>query len=136
MAEDQVEHEFMGKSRSKVWTYLILMVLLVIIVVVVNVVWQHPDAAKDGWHTFFGLPSGVLAGIMALVGTLVFWMGLKVETDWPEAIGAFMVSAAVAWGELIVGWSKFDLGGIFVLPYLLPIVMFVLLLMYGMKRSV
>lgn len=134
--DDVVEREFMGKSRSKVWTYLILMILLVIIVVVINVVWNNPTAASNGVKSFFGLPSWALATVMFLVGALSFWGGLKVETDWPEAIGAFLIAASVAWFEIIVGWSKFDIGGIFVLPYLIPIAMFGLLLMYGMKKSV
>ena len=37
--------------------------------------------------------------------------------------------------ELIVGWNKFALGGIVVIPYIIPLVVFVLLLMYGMKKS-
>ena len=134
--EDVVEREFMGKSRSKVWTYLILMVLLLIIVVVVNVVWKNPTAAANGFKSFFGLPSWALCLVTFIVGALAFWGGLKVETDWPEAIGAFLIAASVAWAELIIGWGHFDIGGIVVLPYLLPIAVFGILLMYGMKKSV
>ena len=130
------EKEFMGKGRSKVWTYLIFMILLVIIAVVVNVVWNDPTSAREGMGTFFGLPSYTLALVLFLVGTIVFWLGLKMETDWPEGIGAFMITSAVTWGEFIIGWSKFDLGGIFVLPYLIPILTFAILMIYAMKRSV
>src|SRR3954469_2891002 len=126
--EDVVEREFMGKSRSKVWTYLILMVLLLIIVIVVNVVWKNPTAAASGFKSFLGLPSWALATVTFLLGAVVFWGGLKVETDWPEAIGAFLVAGSIAWFELIVGWGRFDLAGIVVLPYLLPIATFALLL--------
>ena len=133
--EDVVEREFMGKSRSKVWTYLILMVLLVTIVIVINAVWKNPTAASSGFHSFFGLPSWALATVMFLAGSIIFWLGLKVETDWPEAIGAFMIAGSTAWLELIVGWSKFELG-LVVVPYLIPIAVFAVLLMYGMKRSV
>jgi hypothetical protein len=136
MGDEIVEREFMGKGRSKVWTYLILMVLLVAIVVVVNVVWNNPTAAREGMTSFFGLPSYLLALIMLLAGAIIFWFGLKIETDWPEAIGAFLIAAAATWGELIVGWNKFDIGGIVVLPYIIPIALFALLLMYGMKKSV
>ena len=131
-----VEKEFMGKGRSKVWTYLIFMILLVIVAVVVNVVWNDPTSAREGMSSFFGLPSYTLALVLFLVGTIIFWLGLKMETDWPEGIGAFMITLAVTWGEFIIGWSKFDLGGIFVLPYLIPILTFALLLIYAMKRSV
>jgi len=131
-----VESEFMGKGRSKVWTYLIFMILLVVVAVVVNVVWNDPQRARDGMSTFFGLPSYTLALVLFLVGSLVFWLGLKMETDWPEGIGAFMITAAVTWGEFIIGWSKFDIGGLVVLPYLIPVLTFALLLIYAMKRSV
>jgi hypothetical protein len=130
-----VEKEFMGKGRSKVWTYLIFMILLVLVAVVVNVVWNDPDSARNGMSSFFGLPSYTLALVLFLVGSIVFWLGLKMETDWPEGIGAFMITCAVTWGELIIGWSKFDIGGLFVLPYLIPILVFALLLIYAMKRS-
>jgi len=133
---EAVEKEFMGKGRSKVWTYLIFMVLLVIIAVVVNVVWNDPATARNGMSSFFGLPSYTLALVLFLVGTIIFWLGLKMETDWPEGIGAFMITLAVTWGEFIIGWSRFDLGGIVVLPYLIPILTFALLLIYAMKRSV
>jgi len=135
MGDELVEREFMGKGRSKIWTYLILMILLVVIVVVINLVWQNPEGARTGVKSFFGLPGYLLALITFLIGGVVFWGGLKIETDWPEAIGAFLMSASVAWGEVIVGWDKFDIGGLVVLPYLIPIAMFGLLLMYGMKKS-
>lgn len=135
MGDEVVEREFMGKGRSKVWTYLILMVLLVTIVVVINLVWKNPTAASEGMKSFFGLPSWALATVVFLVGAVVFWLGLKMETDWPEAMGAFLIAGAVAWLELIVGWSKFELG-LVVVPYLIPIAVFAILLMYGMKKSV
>ncbi len=136
MGDEIVEREFMGKGRSKVWTYLIFMVLLIIIAVVVNVVWNDPTGAKNSFGTFFGLPSYTLALVLFLAGTLIFWLGLKMETDWPEGIGAFMVTFAITWGELIIGWSKFDLGGLVVLPYRIPILVFATLMIYAMKRSV
>lgn len=136
MGEDTVEREFMGKGRSRIWTYLILMILLVAIVVVINLVWNNPTGAREGVKSFFGLPSYLLALIMFLVGSVVFWLGLKMETDWPEAFGAFLVSASIFWGEIIIGWSKFDIGGLVVLSYVIPIVVFATLLIYGMKKSV
>lgn len=125
----------MGKSRSKVWTYLILMMVLVALVIIVNVVWKNPTAASDGLKSFFGLPAWALATVMFLGGAIIFWAGLKIETDWPEAIGAFLIAGSVAWFELIAGWSKFELG-LVVVPYLIPLAVFGLLLMYGMKKSV
>ncbi|MEO8703569.1 MAG: hypothetical protein ABI867_26205, partial [Kofleriaceae bacterium] len=86
MGDEIVEREFMGKGRSRVWTYLILMFLLVAIVVVINLVWNDPSGARAGMKSFFGLPSYLLALVMFLAGTIIFWLGLKIETDWPEAI--------------------------------------------------
>ena len=136
MGDEIVEREFMGKGRSKVWTYLIMMILLVIVAVVINVVWNDPTSARSGIGTFLGLPSYTLALVLFLAGTVIFWLGLKMETDWPEGIGAFLITAAITWGEFIIGWQRFDLGGLFVLPYLIPILVFALLLIYAMKRSV
>jgi hypothetical protein len=134
--EDVVEREFMGKSKSRVWTYLILMVLLVVVVLVLNFVFNDTERAASGIKSFFGLPAWALATILFLIGAIVFWFGLKIETDWPEAFGAFLISGSVFWAELIVGWDTFAIGGLFVIPYVLPIAVFALLLMYGMKKSV
>lgn len=135
MGDDVVEREFMGKGRSRIWTYLILMVVLIGVVVLINVVWKSPDAARDGVKSFLGLPSWALATVTFLVGAIVFWLGLKMETDWPEAFGAFLIAGSVAAMEAIVGWEHFELG-LVVIPYLIPVATFVLLLMYGMKKSV
>jgi hypothetical protein len=133
--EEQAEHEFLGKHKDKMWTYLILMVVLVGIVLLVNVVWKDPKRAELGVKEFFGLPSWALATITFLVGAIIFWLGLKVETDWPEALGAFLISGSVAAFEVIAGWNHFELG-LVVVPYLIPIAVFALLLMYAMRKSV
>ena len=78
---------------------------------------------------------GPFATIGFALGALIYWLGLKVETDWPEAIGAFLISGSVAALELILGWRHFELG-LVVVPYIIPLVVFVGLLMYGMKKSV
>lgn len=134
MVEDP-EHDFLGKHRDKMWTYLILMGLLIVAVVVINVVWQNPSGAANGVKSFFGLPGWALATVTFLVGALTFWGGLKVEPDWPEALGAFLISASIVWFEIIVGWKHFDVGGLVVLPYLIPVVVFLLLLVYGIRNS-
>ena len=133
--EEQAEHEFLGKHKDKMWTYLILMVLLVGIVVVVNAVWKNPERAEYGVRSFFGLPGWALATVTFLIGAIIFWLGLKVETDWPEALGAFLIAGSIAAFEFIAGWSKFEMG-LVVVPYLIPLAVFVLLLMYGMRKSV
>ena len=134
MADIQ-EREFMGGQKSKMWTYLILMLLLVAIVLVINLVWKNPTAASHGFHQFLGLPAWALATVALLVGLIIYWLGLKIETDWPEAIGAFFISGAVAAFELVIGWNKLSFG-LVVIPYLIPLLVFALLLMYAMRRSV
>jgi len=125
----------MGGQKSKMWTYLILMAVLITIVLVINLVWKDPTAASSAAKSFFGLPGWALATVTFLVGAIVFWVGLKIETDWPEAFGAFLIAGSVAWFEYVAGWSKFEIG-LVVVPYLIPLVVFVLLLMYGIKKSV
>ncbi len=85
MVEDP-EHDFLGAHRDKMWTYFILMALLIAIVIVINVVWKNPELASSGMKHFLGLPSWALALVMAALGALIFWGGLKVEPDWPEAL--------------------------------------------------
>jgi hypothetical protein len=130
------EREFMGGRKSKLWTYLILMMLLVVGAIVFNLVFNNPAMAKQGIKSFLGLPGWALAAVAFVLGVLIYWAGLKIETDWPEAIGAFLIAGSVLAFEVIIGWSRFDVGGLFVLPYLLPVAVFVVLLMIGMKKSV
>jgi len=134
MVEDP-EHDFLGKHRDKMWTYFILLAFLIGIVVVLNVVWQDPHRASEGMKSFVGLPAWALATVTFIVGALFFTLGLKIEPDWPEAIGAFFIAASATWFEMIIGWKYFDLGGLFVIPYLIPVVIFLLLLMYGIRNS-
>ena len=135
MGDEIVEREYLGKGRSRIWTYLILMVALIGVVLAVKLVWKSPDTAREGVKSFLGLPGWSLATIAFLTGAIIFWLGLRMETDWPEALGAFLISGSVAAAEIVVGWEKFELG-LVVVPYLIPIAIFVLLLMYGMKKSV
>lgn len=135
MGDEIVEREYMGRGRSRIWTYLILMVVLIGVVVAVNLVWKSPDTAREGVKSFLGLPGWSLATIAFLAGAIIFWLGLRMETDWPEALGAFLIAGSAAAAEIVVGWEKFELG-LVVVPYLIPIAIFVLLLMYGMKKSV
>lgn len=130
------EKEFLGTGKGRMWTYLIMLVLLVVGALVANLVLSNQAAAKHGVTTFVGLPSWALTLVMFLVGAVVFWVGLKMETDWPEAIGGFLIAGSVAATEIIIGWNHFQLGGLFVVPYLLPVLVFLVLLIYGMKKSV
>ena len=130
-----IEKEFLGGKKSKMQTYLIFGVLLVIAVVVGNLAFNDPDSAKNGVDKFLGLPSWAFPLIMVLVGAAIFWVGTKLETDWPEAIGALLIAAAVFILEIMVGWDTFAPAGIFVLPYLIPIAVFFGLLFYGLQKS-
>ncbi|HEY1553714.1 MAG TPA: hypothetical protein VGF94_02715 [Kofleriaceae bacterium] len=129
------ERETEWEHKDKMWTYLIFLFLFVGIIVAVNVVWKNPGGAESAFKTFMGLPSYTLAVVLFLLGALVFWLGLKMEPDWPEALGAGMVAGSIAWFEKIVGWSHFDFGGLTVIPYLIPVLVFVLLLMYAVRNS-
>jgi hypothetical protein len=91
--------------------------------------------AKNGVKTFLGMPAWAFPVVTGVVGVLVYWLGLKIETDWPEAIGAFLIAGSVCTAEIMIGWQKFALGGMAVVPYIIPFVVFLVLLMIGMTRS-
>jgi hypothetical protein len=129
------ETEYMGTGRAKVWTYLIVAGLLLVGAVVANFVFSNPELAQKGVDVFLGMPPWAFPAIMALVGLVVFWLGLKVETDWPEALGALLVAGAVATGEFLLGWKRFELGGLFVVPYVIPLAIFLAMLGYSVVRS-
>ena len=130
-----MEKAYMGKSRAKVWTYTFLAVGLLVAIIVGNLAFSNPTTAKEGVKEFLGLPGWVLAVVTFVIGAGLYWVGLKVETDWPEFVGAFLIAASIAALEFIVGWEHFELG-LIVLPYIIPIAVFVVLLMIGMKKSV
>lgn len=130
------ERNFAGTNRSKIWTYLILGGVLLIGAIIANVAFSNPDLAKNGVSKFFGMPSWALAAVTAVVGAGIYWLGLKVETDWPEFLGAFLMTASLVAVEFMVGWNKFAFGGLVVLPYVLPLALFGLLIVVGMNKSV
>lgn len=125
----------MGGSRAKVWTYIILAVVLVLGTLVGNFALSNPDMARDGVGLFMGMPPWAFPAIIAGVGLLIYLLGLKLETDWPEGLGALMISGAIAWGEIMVGWEKFQLGGMVVVPYIIPLIVFLVLMAYSVARS-
>jgi len=130
------ERNFAGQNRSKIWTYLILGGVLLIGAIVANVAFSNPDLAKNGAHKFLGLPSWALAAVTAVVGAGIYWLGLKVETDWPEFVGSFLMTASLVAVEFMVGWSTFEFGGLVVMPYVLPLALFGILIVIGMQKSV
>lgn len=125
----------MGSGRAKMWTYFILAVVLVVGVVVANFAMNNPEMAKNGVDAFMGLPPFAFPAIAVAVGLLIYLLGLKLETDWPEGLGALLVAGGIASGEILLGWEKFELGGLVVLPYVFPIAAFLGLMGYSIARS-
>lgn len=130
-----METQYLGGGKAKVWTYLILAVVLLVGVVIANFALTNPQTAKNGFDMFLGLPSWAFPTIALVTGILVYWLGLKIETDWPEGVGAAMVAGAIAAGELMIGWEKFELGGMVVLPYVLPLLVFLGMMGYSVVKS-
>lgn len=128
------EKAYMGSSRAKVWTYAILAIVVLGGAIVANAAFSNPEVARRGVESFLGLPGWALAAVIGALGLVIFALGLRVETDWPEFLGAFLVAASVAALEFILGWQQFELG-LVVLPYVIPIAVFVLLLMFGIRKS-
>jgi hypothetical protein len=131
----RVEVESRG-ARSRAWTYMIVALALIGAIVLVNVVFSNPGAAKHDLDRLFGLPGWALASLMGVLGAVIFWAGLKVEADWPEHLGAFLIAGAVAWGEILVGWNRMEIGGLVVVPYIIPPLVLVVLYIVSMERSV
>ena len=130
-----VENEYLGGRKARLWTYMILMVVLVIGAVVVNFAVKNPDLAQKGVESFMGLPRWAFPMLGFLVGIAIYWLGLRIETDWPEALGAFLISSSVAAGQFLFGWQKFAFGGLWVVPYAIPLLIFVILMMAGTAKS-
>lgn len=130
-----IEHEFMGGSKARVWTYLILAGLLLVGLLVANFAWKNPEDARNAINGFLGLPGWAIVGIVAVIGFIVFYLGTKIEADWPEAVGALMISGAVLSGEMMIGLDKFKLFGMGFLPYFIPLMVFVIFFGVGMIKS-
>ncbi len=108
---------------------------LLIGLVVANFAWERPEQAKDALDGFLGLPGWAIAAIAAVIGAGVFVLGLKIEADWPEALGALMIAGSVMAVEVMVGLDSFSPGGMTVLPYVIPLLVFVVLFGIGMVKS-
>jgi hypothetical protein len=131
----QPEREFMGRKKAKLWTYLIFGTVLVLGVLVANFALVNPDLTRRSVSYFLGLPTWAFPVIAALLGLLIFALGLRIETDWPEALGALLIAGAVAWAEFLIGWDRFVVAGLTMTPYLIPVLTFLVLLMVGMVKS-
>ncbi len=129
------EREYMGSGRARVWTYIIFAVVLLVGVLVANFAISNPEMAKNGVDAFMGMPPFGFPAVAGVIGLLIYVLGLKLETDWPEALGALLVAGAIAGAEMLYGWQKFEFGGLVVVPYLIPATVFVLLMGYSVVRS-
>lgn len=130
-----IEREFLGGKKARLWTYLILGAVAVGAVLVGNLALSNPEVAQRGVKSFLGMPSWTFPTIAFLLGVVIFWLGLKIETDWPEALGAALISASVATFEIIIGIERFEIGGLGVIPYLIPVALFIVLVMFAVVRS-
>ena len=130
-----VEKEFLGGSKARVWTYLILAAILLIGLLVANFAWEKPEQAKAALDGMMGLPGWAWVGITLVLGIVVFIGGLKIEADWPEALGAMLVAGAVLAAEAMIGIDTFAIGGIKFLPYFIPLAVFVVMFGVGMVKS-
>jgi hypothetical protein len=131
----EAEREFMGRKKAKLWTYLIFGTVLVIGVLLANAAMVDPELTRRSVSYVLGLPSWAFPVIAGVLGVLIFTLGLRIETDWPEALGALLIAGSVAWGELLIGWDRFVVAGLAVTPYLIPVLAFLVLLMVGLAKS-
>ncbi|MFY0532956.1 hypothetical protein [Nannocystis pusilla] len=97
--------------KGRIWTYLIFATGLVLVAVLANLALSNPQMASQGIDAIAGLPAWAFPAITGAVGLLIFYIGLKIETDWPERLGALLVAASIAGGEFLLGWQNFELGG-------------------------
>lgn len=130
-----VEKEFLGLTKAKMWTYLILAGVLLIGLLVANFAWENPSDAKAALDGFLGLPGWALGGIAAVAGLVIFLLGLKIEADWPEALGALLIAGAFMAAEVMIGLETFMFGGLEVMPYVVPLLVFVVLFGVGIVKS-
>src|SRR3972149_11809821 len=92
------ESEYMGGRKAKLWTYMILMIVLVSGAGIVNFAVRDPELAKKGVESFLGMPRWAFPSIGVLVRLGVYWIGLKIETDWPEGVGGILIARSVPAG--------------------------------------
>ena len=121
--------------KGRVWTYCIVAILLVIGAVVANFAMKNRELAEKGIDTIAGLPAWSFAAMAGGLGAILFWIGLKIETDWPEYTGAALISGALLAGEVMLGWENFEVGGIAAIPYAIPALALIFLLMLANAKT-
>ncbi|MFH2006520.1 MAG: hypothetical protein ABI333_08045 [bacterium] len=135
MGRNSDEQRFLGMRKDKLWTFVIVGILLVISFVVLNYTVGNYESAKSGIGKFLSLPGWVYPIIVGGVGLVIFWLGLKVEADWPEVLGSGLIAVAVAVAEVMIGWKKFALGGMSIVPIAIPVGVFLIFIVIGMLKS-
>jgi hypothetical protein len=121
--------------KGRKWTYLIVGTLLVLAAVIVNFAINNPELAEKGIDTIAGLPSWAFPAGGGVLGLLIFYIGLKLEADWPEYLGAAMVAGSIVGAEVLLGWKYFEFGGIVVIPYAIPALVLMILLMVSNAKT-
>lgn len=121
--------------KGRKWTYLIVGIGLVLAAVVVNFAINNPELAEKGIDTIAGLPSWAFPAGAAGLGLLLFYIGLKLEADWPEYLGAALVAGSIVGAELLLGWANFEFGGIVVIPYAIPALVLIVMLMISTAKT-
>ena len=136
-SEDQHrgDKRYFGVPVGKIWNYLIAGAVVLILFVVINFVIGDPEKAKHGVQKFLNLPGWAYPTILAAVGLGIWWFGTKIEPDWPEALGAGLIAIGVGVAEIMIGWRRFALGGLSIIPIVLPILVFLVFLGLGARKS-
>ena len=122
-------------NRAKRWTYLIVGLFLFVLFIILNYTIGNYDSAKSGVNKFLSLPGWLYPILLGVIGLGIFWFGTKIEADWPEVVGAGMISIAVAVAEIMIGWNKFMFGGMSIMPILIPIGVFLIFIVVGMLKT-
>lgn len=129
------EQRFLGMRKDKLWTFLIVGILLVVAFVVLNYTIGNYESAKSGVKSFLSLPGWVFPIVIGLVGLVIFWFGLKIEADWPEVLGSGLIAVATGVGEIMIGWKKFVVQDMTIVPIAIPVGVFFIFIVIGMLKS-
>ena len=139
MGSDNDQHRgdkrYFGIPVGKMWNYMIAGAAVLILLVVLNFAIGDPDKARSGVQKFLNLPGWAYPSILAALGLVIWYIGIMIEPDWPEAVGAGLIAVAVGVAEIMIGWRRFALGGLSIVPVVLPILVFLVFLGLGARKS-
>jgi len=129
------DKRYFGVPVGKIWNYLIAGAAVLILFVILNFAIDDPDQARTGVQKFLNLPSWAYPTILVAVGLVIWYIGIMIEPDWPEAVGAGLIAVGVGVAEIMIGWRKFAIGGLSIIPIVLPILVFLVFLGLGARKS-